>query len=167
MPFAHPPQLRRFSATQPTRLMQPNRIENPGHSDLLQHAIPPAETGQIVCYKTRTYRESPTPDAIRSLTKAGCNGDSPQPSWRAATRPTSRRNDRPTSNRYRWPTSLRNARPTSSESAEQVALGREEGLRPLRLEQHLVGGLDPQGQHLAPGFERLVLIGAFVEHPGE
>src|SRR4051812_28740531 len=60
MPFAHPQQLRRFSATQPTRLMQPNRIENPGHSDLLQHAIPPAETGQIVCYKTRTYRVSPT-----------------------------------------------------------------------------------------------------------
>src|SRR4051812_31639589 len=62
MPFAHPQQLRRFSATQPTRLMQPNRIENPGHSDLLQHAIPPAETGQIVCYKTRTYRVSPTAD---------------------------------------------------------------------------------------------------------
>src|SRR6476659_1974077 len=60
MPFAHPQQLRRLSATQPTRLMQPNRIENPGHSDLLQHAIPPAETGQIVCYKTRTYRVSPT-----------------------------------------------------------------------------------------------------------
>jgi hypothetical protein len=41
-------------------LMQPNRIDDPGHSDLRQHAIPPAQTGQIVCYETRTYLVSPT-----------------------------------------------------------------------------------------------------------
>src|SRR4051812_49530122 len=76
MPFAHPQQLRRFSATQPTRLMQPNRIENPGHSDLLQHAIPPAETGQIVCYKTRTYRVSPT-IALRGLALGRIFGEGP------------------------------------------------------------------------------------------
>src|SRR6185436_4244832 len=63
VPFAHPQQLRRLTATQPTRVMQPNRIENPGHPDLRQHAIPPAKTGQIVCYQTRTYRVSPTPKA--------------------------------------------------------------------------------------------------------
>jgi hypothetical protein len=41
--------------------MQPNRIDDPGHSDLRQHAIPPAKTpGQIVCYQTRTYLVSPT-----------------------------------------------------------------------------------------------------------
>src|SRR6476619_4686167 len=56
LPFAHPQQLRCLTATQLPCLMQPNRIENPGHSDLRQHAIPPAETGQIVCYQTRTYR---------------------------------------------------------------------------------------------------------------
>jgi hypothetical protein len=41
-------------------LMQPNRIDDPGHSDLRQHAIPPVKTGQIVCYETRTYLVSPT-----------------------------------------------------------------------------------------------------------
>jgi hypothetical protein len=41
-------------------LMQPNRIDDPGHSDLRQHAIPPVKTGQIVCYQTRTYLVSPT-----------------------------------------------------------------------------------------------------------
>src|SRR5215207_9345635 len=46
--------------TVPLRLMQPNRIDDPGHSDLRQHAIPPAKTGQIVCYETRTYLVSPT-----------------------------------------------------------------------------------------------------------
>jgi len=40
--------------------MQPNRIDDPGHSDLRQHAIPPVKTGQIVCYETRTYLVSPT-----------------------------------------------------------------------------------------------------------
>src|SRR3954471_10058526 len=40
--------------------MQPNRIHDPGHSDLRQHAIPPVKTGQIVCYETRTYLVSPT-----------------------------------------------------------------------------------------------------------
>src|SRR4029079_19569429 len=59
VPLAHPQQLRRLHAAQLPRLMQPNRIDNPGHSDLRQHAIPPAQTGQIVCYETRTYRVSP------------------------------------------------------------------------------------------------------------
>src|SRR4051812_28393214 len=62
VPLAHPQQLRRLYAAQLLRLMQPNRIDDPGHSDLRQHAIPPAKTGQIVCYKTRTYLVSPTLD---------------------------------------------------------------------------------------------------------
>src|SRR3954469_10981507 len=57
---AHPQPLRRLYAAQLLRLMHPNRIDDPGHSDLRQHAIPPAKTGQIVCYKTRTYFVSPT-----------------------------------------------------------------------------------------------------------
>src|SRR4051794_10252255 len=65
VPFAHPQQLRRHAAQLP-RLMQPNRIDDPGHSDLRQHAIPPAQTGQIVCYKTRTYRVSPAAELNRS-----------------------------------------------------------------------------------------------------
>src|SRR5215213_10831777 len=52
VPLAHPQQLRRRHAAQLPRLMQPNRIDDPGHSDLRQHAIPPV--------KTRTYRVSPT-----------------------------------------------------------------------------------------------------------
>src|SRR3954466_2782785 len=60
VPLAHPQQLRRLHAAQLPRLMQPNRIDDPGHSDLRQHAIPPAQTGQIVCYETRTYLVSPT-----------------------------------------------------------------------------------------------------------
>src|SRR4051812_47765639 len=60
VPLAHPQQLRRRHAAQLPRLMQPNRIDDPGHSDLRQHAIPPAQTGQIVCYETRTYLVSPT-----------------------------------------------------------------------------------------------------------
>src|SRR6185312_15229464 len=52
MPLAHPQQLRRLHAAQLPRLMQPNRIDDPGHSDLRQHAIPPAQTGQIVCSQT-------------------------------------------------------------------------------------------------------------------
>src|SRR5689334_15549043 len=60
VPLAHPQQLRRLDAAQLPRLMQPNRIDDPGHSDLRQHAIPPAQTGQIVCYETRTYLVSPT-----------------------------------------------------------------------------------------------------------
>src|SRR4051812_48494465 len=60
VPLAHPQQLRRLHAAQLPRLMQPNRIDDPGHSDLRQHAIPPAQTGQIVCYQTRTYLVSPT-----------------------------------------------------------------------------------------------------------
>src|SRR3954471_6980401 len=60
VPLAHPQQLRRLYAAQLPRLMQPNRIDDPGHSDLRQHAIPPAQSGQIVCYETRTYLVSPT-----------------------------------------------------------------------------------------------------------
>src|SRR4051794_16575114 len=60
VPLAHPQQLRRLYAAQLLRLMQPNRIDDPGHSDLRQHAIPPVKTGQIVCYETRTYLVSPT-----------------------------------------------------------------------------------------------------------
>src|SRR5215218_5807025 len=37
--------------------MQPNRIDDPGHPDLRQHAIPPA--------KTRTDRVLPNPDISR------------------------------------------------------------------------------------------------------
>src|SRR4051795_6422381 len=60
VPLAHPQQLRCLHAAQLLHLMQPNRIDDPGHSDLRQHAIPPVKTGQIVCYKTRTYLVSPT-----------------------------------------------------------------------------------------------------------
>src|SRR4051812_1994283 len=68
VPLAHPQQLRCLHAAQLPRLMQPNRIDDPGHSDLRQHAIPPAQTGQIVCYETRTYLVSPTLNQRRSLT---------------------------------------------------------------------------------------------------
>src|SRR4051794_30649538 len=61
VPLAHAQQLRRLHAAQLPRLMQPNRIDDPGHSDLRQHAIPPVKTGQIVCYQTRTYLVSATP----------------------------------------------------------------------------------------------------------
>src|SRR3954447_12791027 len=47
-----PQQLRCRHAAQLLRLMQPNRIDDPGHSDLRQHAIPPVKTGQIVCSQT-------------------------------------------------------------------------------------------------------------------
>src|SRR5215204_7191929 len=60
VPLAHAQQLRSLHAAQLLSLMQPNRIDDPGHSDLRQHAIPPAQTGQIVCYETRTYLVSPT-----------------------------------------------------------------------------------------------------------
>src|SRR4051794_12770426 len=60
VPLAHAQQGPCFNAAQLPRLMQSNRIDDPGHSDLRQHAIPPAQTGQIVCYQTRTYLVSPT-----------------------------------------------------------------------------------------------------------
>src|SRR3954453_4580435 len=60
VPLAHPQQLRCLHAAELLRLMQPNRIDDPGHPDLRQHAIPPAQTGQIVCYQTRTYLVSAT-----------------------------------------------------------------------------------------------------------
>src|SRR4051794_10837115 len=55
VPLAHAQQLRCLHAAQLLRLMQPNRIDDPGHSDLRQHAISPVKTGQIVCSQTRTY----------------------------------------------------------------------------------------------------------------
>src|SRR4051794_24500746 len=63
VPLAHPQQRSSLHAAQLPRLMQPNRIDDPGHSDLRQHAIPPAKPGQIVCSQTRTYLVSPTPTA--------------------------------------------------------------------------------------------------------
>src|SRR3954471_7893180 len=60
VPLAHAQKFRCLHAAQLLRLMQPNRIHDPGHSDLRQHAIPPVKTGQIVCYQTRTYLVSPT-----------------------------------------------------------------------------------------------------------
>src|SRR5215203_4083690 len=65
VPLAHAQQLRRRHTAQLPRLMQPNRIDDPGHPDLRQHAIPPVKTGQIVCYQTRTYLVSPTRSARR------------------------------------------------------------------------------------------------------
>src|SRR3954454_13002854 len=50
--IAHPQQRSSLHAAQLPRLMQPNRIDDPGHSDLQQHAIPPAQIGQIVCSQT-------------------------------------------------------------------------------------------------------------------
>src|SRR3954470_13130503 len=69
--LAHAQQGPCFNAAQLPRLMQPNRIDDPGHSDLRQHAIPPAQTGQIVCYQPRTYLVSPTSGVPR-----------PWPVWR-------------------------------------------------------------------------------------
>src|SRR6185436_4881853 len=57
VPLAHPQQLRRLHAAQLPRLMQPNRIDDPGHSDLRQHAIPPVNA--------RTDRVLPNPDISR------------------------------------------------------------------------------------------------------
>src|SRR4051812_36431708 len=52
VPLAHAQQGPCFNAAQLPRLMQPNHIDDPGHPDLRQHAIPPVKTGQIVCYET-------------------------------------------------------------------------------------------------------------------
>ena len=48
--------------------MKTNRIDDPGHSDLRQHAIPPTQTGQIVCSQNRTYLVSPTLPAATAST---------------------------------------------------------------------------------------------------
>src|SRR3954449_470454 len=61
MPLAHAQQRSSLHAAQLPRLMQSNRIDDPGHPDLRQHAIPPVKTGQIVCYQTRTYLVLLTP----------------------------------------------------------------------------------------------------------
>src|SRR4051795_4562850 len=60
VPLAHAQQGPCFNAAQLPRLMQSNRIDDPGHSDLRQHAIPPVKTGQIVCSQSRTYLVSAT-----------------------------------------------------------------------------------------------------------
>src|SRR3954451_18801269 len=52
MPLAHPQQRCSLHAAQLLLPMQLNGIDDPGHSDLRQHAIPPAQTGQIVCSQT-------------------------------------------------------------------------------------------------------------------
>src|SRR3954451_13770548 len=52
MPLAHAQQRPSLHAAQLPLAMQLNRIDDPGHSDLRQHAIPPAKTGQIVCSQT-------------------------------------------------------------------------------------------------------------------
>src|SRR3954463_6880040 len=52
MPLAHAQQRSSLHAAQLLRLMQLNRISDPGHPDLRQHAIPPVKTGQIVCSQT-------------------------------------------------------------------------------------------------------------------
>src|SRR5215210_4351556 len=59
VPLAHAQQLRRLYAAQLPRLMQPNRIDDPGHPDLRQHAIPPVNT--------RTDRVLPNPDISRVI----------------------------------------------------------------------------------------------------
>src|SRR5215213_1940917 len=69
VPLAHAQQGPCFNAAQLPRLMQSNRIDDPGHSDLRQHAIPPVKTGQIVCYQTRTYLVSPTARLRRAFFK--------------------------------------------------------------------------------------------------
>src|SRR4051794_21946458 len=60
MPLAHPQQRSSLHAAQLLLPMQLNRISDPGHPDLRQHAIPPVKTGQIVRYQTRTYLVLPT-----------------------------------------------------------------------------------------------------------
>src|SRR3954453_1915301 len=60
--------------------MQPNRIHDPGHSELRQHAIPPVKTGQIVCYQTRTYIVSLTRRCDMGCRSGACRIRS-APSW--------------------------------------------------------------------------------------
>src|SRR3954463_6059685 len=70
MPLAHPQQRCSLHAAQLLLPMQLNGIDDPGHSDLRQHAIPPAHTGQIVCSQTRTYLVSATAE-MESLLRLG------------------------------------------------------------------------------------------------
>src|SRR4051794_8937396 len=63
VPLAHAQQGPCFNAAQLPRLMQPNRIDDPGHSDLRQHAIPPANT--------RTDRVLRNPDISRVTDSGG------------------------------------------------------------------------------------------------
>src|SRR3954467_195925 len=77
VPLAHAQQGPCFTAAQLPRLMQTNRIDDPGHSDLRQHAIPPAQTGQIVCSHSRTY--------LVSATKENCCIDLDEPVGYSAT----------------------------------------------------------------------------------
>ena len=50
---------------------------------------------------------------------------------------------------------------------QDVALRLEKGLRALRLQQHQICRLHPQGQHLSPGFQGFSLVGLLVEALGE
>src|SRR4051794_646899 len=72
MPLAHPQQRSSLHAAQLLLPMQLNRISDPGHPDLRQHAIPPAKTGQIVCSQTRTYLVSATGNAALSCPEVDC-----------------------------------------------------------------------------------------------
>src|SRR3954451_7000501 len=74
MPLAHPQQRPSLHAAQLLLPMQLNRISDPGHPDLRQHAIPPAKTGQIVCSQTRTYLVSATPQAAGVVPRPGACG---------------------------------------------------------------------------------------------
>src|SRR4051812_47330658 len=80
MPLAHPQQRSSLHAAQLLLPMQLNRISDPGHPDLRQHAIPPAKTGQIVCSQTRTYLVSATSRSRRiDLTEPGGSHGHPRP----------------------------------------------------------------------------------------
>src|SRR4051812_5293658 len=83
--LAHAQQLRRLHAAQLPRLMQSNRIDDPGHSDLRQHAIPPVKTGQIVCYQTAAEVVPPVAgETAGAMISSG--GERPSGFWWARSR---------------------------------------------------------------------------------
>src|SRR4051812_39393529 len=82
MPLAHAQQLRRLYAAQLLRLMQPNRIDDPGHPDLRQHAIPPAKPDRSCAPKrSRTSfllcREHVKMSGLRSTSNVRSGADAP------------------------------------------------------------------------------------------
>src|SRR4051794_24027826 len=94
MPLAHPQQRSSLHAAQLLLPMQLHRISDPGHPDLRQHAIPPAKTGQIVCYQTWTYLVSATQPSFRRLTSGRkstlARPEQPRPRSRTEWPPSSR-----------------------------------------------------------------------------
>jgi len=56
MTLAHPQPFGRRLSRHLAWPVKPDRPYDPSHSRPGMHAIPPAETGQIVCYRTRTNR---------------------------------------------------------------------------------------------------------------